>query len=202
VGSASDRVEPGFPLMASPATTAAPDYADPDADGLVGEPHAWLSDTLPANGKYRFCDGSAVSRTEFSLLFARIGTVGGVGDGSTTFNLPNLQDRFLVGAGSDADWNDIGDTGGSKTGAVTASGFSSFDGGDVTNAENTAGNQVLLGAGVGAAASPHTHNQPTHQHSTTVTGTAVTVPPFFAVRWILKVRLRGCLSADLLSEWR
>lgn len=40
------------------------------------------------------CDGTAVSRTLFSELFAYIGTTWGAGDGSTTFNVPSLQDRF------------------------------------------------------------------------------------------------------------
>lgn len=43
------------------------------------------------------CDGSAVSRTTYRALFAKIGTTYGAGDGSTTFNLPNLVDRFPEG---------------------------------------------------------------------------------------------------------
>jgi hypothetical protein len=46
------------------------------------------------------CDGSAVSRSTFSSLFAAIGTTWGAGDGSTTFNLPDLKNRFLVGDGT------------------------------------------------------------------------------------------------------
>ena len=43
------------------------------------------------------CNGAAVSRTTYSRLFAKIGTKYGSGDGSTTFNLPNLNDRVLQG---------------------------------------------------------------------------------------------------------
>ena len=43
------------------------------------------------------CDGSAVSRTTYAELFAVIGTTYGAGDGSTTFNLPNLTDKFIEG---------------------------------------------------------------------------------------------------------
>ena len=43
------------------------------------------------------CDGSAISRTTYSLLFDVIGTVFGVGDGSTTFNVPDLRGEFLRG---------------------------------------------------------------------------------------------------------
>ena len=44
------------------------------------------------------CNGGAISRTTYSALFAVIGTTYGSGDGSTTFNLPNLTDRFLQGS--------------------------------------------------------------------------------------------------------
>ena len=43
------------------------------------------------------CDGSAVSRTTYANLFAKIGTRHGAGDGSTTFNLPDMDARFLEG---------------------------------------------------------------------------------------------------------
>lgn len=46
------------------------------------------------------CDGSAVSRTTYSALFAVTSTTYGAGDGSTTFNLPDLLGRTPMGAGS------------------------------------------------------------------------------------------------------
>lgn len=49
---------------------------------------------------YLPCDGSAVSRATYAALFARIGTVWGVGDGSSTFNLPDLRGRVPVGLGT------------------------------------------------------------------------------------------------------
>jgi microcystin-dependent protein len=55
------------------------DFAGPDA-------------TIPAG--YLACDGQAVSRTTYAELFAAIGTTWGAGDGTTTFNLPNLLDRY------------------------------------------------------------------------------------------------------------
>lgn len=44
------------------------------------------------------CDGSAVSRTTYATLFAVIGTAYGVGDGSTTFNVPDRRGRVSIGA--------------------------------------------------------------------------------------------------------
>lgn len=61
------------------------------------------------------CDGSAVSRTSYSNLFSVIGTTYGEGDGSTTFNLPNLKGRVPVGVdSSQTEFNARGKTGGSK----------------------------------------------------------------------------------------
>lgn len=51
------------------------------------------------------CDGSAVSRIDYALLFAVIGTTYGAGDGSTTFNVPDLSGRFALGAGEPNDNN-------------------------------------------------------------------------------------------------
>lgn len=44
-----------------------------------------------------YCDGSPVSRSTYADLFAAIGTTYGVGDGSTTFNLPDFRGVFLRG---------------------------------------------------------------------------------------------------------
>ena len=44
------------------------------------------------------CDGSAISRETYSALFDAVGTTYGTGDGSTTFNVPNLVDKFIEGA--------------------------------------------------------------------------------------------------------
>ena len=51
---------------------------------------------------FLLCDGSEVSRTDYSYLFDVIGTTYGEGDGNTTFNLPNLQDKFIEGSGTNA----------------------------------------------------------------------------------------------------
>lgn len=56
------------------------------------------------------CDGSAVSRATYAALFAAIGTTYGAGDGTTTFNLPDLRGRMAVGKGSNASVNDLGDS--------------------------------------------------------------------------------------------
>jgi microcystin-dependent protein len=56
---------------------------------MASAPTGWLS-----------CDGSAVSRTTYADLFAVIGTTWGSGNGSSTFNVPDLRGAFLRGTGS------------------------------------------------------------------------------------------------------
>ena len=51
----------------------------------------WSSLSIPSG--FLECDGSAVSRSTYATLFAVVGTTWGVGDGSTTFNIPDLTDR-------------------------------------------------------------------------------------------------------------
>lgn len=63
------------------------------------------------------CDGSAVSRTTYADLFTAIGTTWGAGDGSTTFNLPDLRGRAPIGAGTGSGLTarTLGGTGGNET---------------------------------------------------------------------------------------
>ena len=76
----------------------------------VGTILPWSNSTLPSG--YLNCDGSAVSRSTYSALFAVIATDYGVGDGSSTFNLPDLQDKVPVGvSGSKA----VASSGGAAT---------------------------------------------------------------------------------------
>ena len=66
-----------------------------DESGLPGIITLFGDASLPSG--WLLCDGSAISRTTYVDLFTIIGTTFGVGDGSTTFNLPDLSDRFTVG---------------------------------------------------------------------------------------------------------
>lgn len=79
---------------------------------------AFAGSTAPAG--WLLCDGSAVSRATHSVLFAAIGTIYGAGNGSTTFNLPDLTARVIVGrAAGDLDFGTLGKTGGAKTHTLT-----------------------------------------------------------------------------------
>ena len=73
--------------------------------GGTSAPTGWL-----------LCNGAAVSRTTYADLFAIVGTTYGAGDGSSTFNLPDLRDRFAVGSGTTYS---AGATGGAATHTLT-----------------------------------------------------------------------------------
>lgn len=61
----------------------------------LGIPKPYLGTTAPTG--YVFCFGQAISRTTFAALFAVLGVSFGAGDGSTTFNLPDLRGMVLAG---------------------------------------------------------------------------------------------------------
>ena len=73
----------------------------------IGGMLIWWTDDIPTS--FIKCDGSAISRGTYSALFTIIGTTYGVGDGSTTFNIPNLVGKHILGRNAQT----LGDTGGS-----------------------------------------------------------------------------------------
>jgi microcystin-dependent protein len=67
----------------------------PQLGGMpTGAVTPYAGSTAP-NG-YLLCDGSAISRTTYTALFGVVGTVYGVGDGFTTFNVPDLRGRVVI----------------------------------------------------------------------------------------------------------
>lgn len=92
------------------ANTVISAYSALPAGSLV--PYAGT--TAPAS--YLLCDGAAVSRTTYAGLFAVIGTAYGIGDGTTTFNVPNLKGRTIFGRDAgQTEFDVLGETGGQKT---------------------------------------------------------------------------------------
>ena len=92
----------------------APVYWEPAPP--IGSVVAFAGSIAPSG--YLICDGSAVSRSTYAKLFAIIGTTYGSGNGSTTFNVPDLRGRVAVGknAGSFAS---LGATGGEENHTLT-----------------------------------------------------------------------------------
>jgi microcystin-dependent protein len=165
-------------LDASKAFTATPSgpSADPttanqfarkayvDATRFPGEMIAYAGPTAP--GGWLLCQGQAVSRATFATLFAVIGVAFGVGDGSTTFNLPDLRGRVAVGhdAGQ-TEFNVLGETGGFKTHTLTLAQLPphthtiNHDHGSVSSGGQSSGHtHNFSGTSTGQSAS-HTHGQ-------------------------------------------
>ena len=110
-------------LSLSSSTPTADNHAARKAyvDSIVpaGTIHQYAGSTAP-NSMYLLCQGQAVSRATYATLFAVIGVTYGVGDGTTTFNLPNLQGRIPVGYDStQTEFNTLAKTGGEKTHVLT-----------------------------------------------------------------------------------
>lgn len=171
------------------------EWYDPSAGGNTDEPAVILSgfvvmsaaNAIPSG--YLDCNGALISRTTYPTLFTAIGTTYGVGDGSTTFALPNMSARFPCAVG------------------VGGSGISTKSLGEVGGKES----HVMLDTDLVG----HTHNLPfkafSGQHQNGVqasgvypmvtgtgdseTGTAgatpptamPTVSPYFALRFLIKI---------------
>lgn len=122
--------------------------------GGTSAPTGWL-----------LCNGSAVNRTTYADLFAILSTTFGVGDGASTFNLPDLQDKFPIGkSGTKA----LGSTGGSATHTHTYSGTTSSQG-------------ATGGGGDGSS------NTKAHSHTYSGTSAAEsTLPSYQAFNYIIK----------------
>jgi microcystin-dependent protein len=108
-------------LDALTAADAAESAARVAGDGVaapVGSITAYAGASAPSG--WLLADGTAVSRATYAALFAVCGTTYGAGNGSTTFNLPNLKGRVVVGLdASQAEFDARGETGGAKTVTLT-----------------------------------------------------------------------------------
>jgi microcystin-dependent protein len=115
----------------------------------------WPGAVAPAN--WLICDGAAISRTEYASLFAAVGVQYGAGNGTTTFNLPNLKGRVAVGFdASQSEFDVLGELGGAKTHTLTTSEMPSHT--HIQDSHNHTQNA-------------HNHTQDAHSH--TLGGTLV-----------------------------
>lgn len=118
----------------------------------IGSLIPFLGVTAPTG--YLFANGAEVSRTGVTAdLFSVISTTYGVGNGATTFNLPNLNGRVPVGRDSlQSEFNLLGEIGGAKTVALTVNQLAQH-------------NHGITDAGHGHTQTEHTHSIPAHNHT-------------------------------------
>lgn len=117
------------------------------AEPLPGQIVFYGGSTIPLT--HLDCNGAAISRTTYARLFNRIGTVYGAGDGSTTFNLPDLRGRAAIGKG------------GQTAGRVTNSGTGNPGINGDTLAAAGGADRLTIPAG---ALPDHAHAVPAHAH--------------------------------------
>lgn len=116
------------------------------------------------------CDGAAVSRTTFAALFTAIGTTWGVGNGSTTFNVPDTRGRVLIGSGTGSGLTarTLAATGGEETHQLTTAELASHSHTvNVANAATNASNNFVAGginAPTSTAASSTTGSDTAHNN--------------------------------------
>ena len=160
----------------------------------AGVINTFAGDSTKVPKGWLLCDGSAVSRTEYPRLFEAIGTLYGAGDGETTFNLPDLRGKFLLGSSSEYS---LGGTGGAYSVNYDYDGYASN------------GRRVSQGIDTGdAGAHTHTYSFSTssngsHNHTLTTssngshnhtasaanTGGGVAhenMPPYITLNYIIK----------------
>ncbi len=176
----------------------------------VGVMHQYAGATAPTG--YLLCDGTAVSRATYAPLFAVVSTTYGIGDGSTTFNVPDLRGRVPMGAGTGTGLNASGT--GAPTGTAQTARTRGAWGGEethllssaeipahshpVSDPGHTHGYGVIgngqVGGGVVTPTNSMTFTQTTQSTTTGLTvsnntgggGRHAVVPPFTVLNYIIK----------------
>lgn len=153
---------------------------------VVGSMMLWPTNTAPED--YLLCYGQAVSRIDYSDLFAIIGTQYGVGDGTTTFNIPDMRGRFALGkdnmGGSsanrvtDTDADNLGGADGQETHTLTVGempshthGYSLADASPGTGSGAGSGFNSFTSSSTASAGSGQAHNN---------------MPPYITLNFIIK----------------
>jgi microcystin-dependent protein len=160
----------------------------------AGSIMAWGTNTPPAN--WLIADGSAVSRSTFSSLFAVIGTQYGAGNGTTTFNLPDLRGRVPVGRNGGT-FGTLAGTGGAETHVHDSSGMTAglnisrvggetyIDYNDRSGATYSENRRVFWTA-TGTFSSTHSESSSFGVGIFGNTNSGSSLPPYLVVNYIIK----------------
>ena len=146
---------------------------------------AFAGSTAPTG--FLLCDGSAVSRTTYADLYAVIGDTYGAGDGSTTFNVPNLQDKFLQGAGT----NSLGTTMSAGLPNITSGSWygvlANYDSTEVTGSAVRRGSDYVSNGKTSSGDMRSDYNFDASR-SSSIYGNSTTVqPPAVCVNFIIRI---------------
>lgn len=141
--------------------------------------------TTAPNSNFALANGQAISRTTYAAYFALVGTTFGVGDGTTTFNIPDLSNRVVAGlqmsgtaritvAGGNFDGNVLGTTGGLQNHTMTSGELVAH-----THTGTASSSSVTASGTTSTESADHTHSGTTssdgaHTHTTGQTGSLLT----------------------------
>ena len=171
-----------------------------DATSITGVVQMYAGSSAPSG--WLICNGQAISRTTYAALFAVIGTTYGAGDGSTTFNVPNLVNKTVRGS------NSLGKTGGADTVTLSTSNMpahthsggslAAASAGEHTHTYNAPSSYSTYNSGVGTSGSTKgtltTSSTGAHTHTisgttgSTGSGSAVTITnPYVMLHYIIKI---------------
>ena len=144
----------------------------------VGSVQAYSSATPPSG--WLACDGAAVSRTTYSDLYSVTGDAYGSGDGSTTFNVPDLRGRAAIGTGTGTGLTarTLGDSSGAETHTLTES--------EMPAHTHTVATQQWWGSGNDGAG--YLHKSGTGENSGSTGGGSAhnNMQPYLALAYIIK----------------
>lgn len=179
---------PPFPERTIPSIDVLSTTAPPAAVRLPGEIVAYGGAVAPAG--WLLCNGAEVSRATYAGLFAIIGEAFGPGDGATTFDLPDLRQRFPLGKAAAGTGNTLGATGGAIDHThSTPNHQHSVNPPDTVTSQESDTSIVGAGGAESVANNNHTHsvNIAAFLSENDGAGTSGTNnPPFQVVNYIIK----------------
>lgn len=171
----------GYQVASATIVTAGPQATELDP---VGSGKLWFSDTPPEG--WLLCQGQEISRTNYSELFAILGTTYGEGDNATTFNLPDLRGRVPVGKSSDAEFNSLGKKFGTKTHTLTIAQMPTHSHPQQVTAATQAGPGVRVDYSRDGSSVAYTQGISTL--NTGGGGAHNNIQPSIATQWIIRAR--------------
>ena len=143
----------------------------------TGSGMLWYTSAAPSG--WAICDGSAVHRVgDHAALFALLGTTYGAGDGTTTFCLPDLRQRFPLGKAASGTGSTLADTGGAIDHVHSVDPPSSTSGAPSA----TASAQPGVGTAFNYPTSTHTHDT-----NIAAFNSAAANPPYLVINFIVKL---------------
>lgn len=135
----------------------------------IGAPIPWPLSTPPTN--FLLMDGSAQSRSTYAALFAVYGTSFGVGDGTTTFNLPDWRTRIPIGKGAGS----AAGAAGATFGAIDHTHTGTSHTHTLAGHTHTMGNHTHTGGSHTHDMPDHVHNLPGHSHDAQASGSTINI---------------------------